>query len=624
MRNREPPDLFAAEQSGDDELWLLFTASARKLVNSPDHQSFLDWIADAGPALAPGLAAQIDPRTGAISDAFRSIGLEIYRAMPLPANNFRRPTVSKPGRNEPCPCGSGRKYKQCCQASEGLFDLRQFNLLPFVLDALPRKQVTTLPDSDVDIEMVADSAGQLLEKGETRSAVQLLEPWFGAKRKLSGKLEQLFDQLMDCYLELNKSRKRKSLLEDVLARGDRTLRATALHRRASIEADSGDYAAAWTTVEEARRLDPDNVALAPLEITLLMTQGNTSQAQERARFWSARLRRSPNAEFAPMIEFLNEVVNDPDKAMSGLARERDPALDVFTELLLSAPPVAPHYALDGERDTFLVPDRRLIAVEKTWHQVFPQVKPGLTALHHQDPGVWNSAPDWLPILESSPYAWQSFDILDDLILAVDALQIPGLDVTLKEPLLNRGAELLEANLEESVSQDVLLPWGFQQNRPALRILAHRAFLAMERLMDYSGELVTARPAELLLALNPVDNHGLRAPLARAYIACGQPAKALELCDRYPDDFCGMTLNRILALHRLGRLDEALESLRLSADSIREAAKMLLAANPRKPKLSEFSVTLGGKDEAWYYRQDHLSLWQQQGALDWLRQAHKTL
>ncbi|MCC6991008.1 MAG: SEC-C domain-containing protein [Acidobacteria bacterium] len=24
------------------------------------------------------------------------------------------PTSAKPGRNEPCTCGSGRKYKQCC------------------------------------------------------------------------------------------------------------------------------------------------------------------------------------------------------------------------------------------------------------------------------------------------------------------------------------------------------------------------------------------------------------------------------------------------------------------------------------------------------------------------------
>jgi hypothetical protein len=29
----------------------------------------------------------------------------------------RRETTAEPGRNEPCPCGSGRKYKKCCGAN---------------------------------------------------------------------------------------------------------------------------------------------------------------------------------------------------------------------------------------------------------------------------------------------------------------------------------------------------------------------------------------------------------------------------------------------------------------------------------------------------------------------------
>jgi hypothetical protein len=28
------------------------------------------------------------------------------------------PTTPRPGRNEPCHCGSGRKYKQCCLAKD--------------------------------------------------------------------------------------------------------------------------------------------------------------------------------------------------------------------------------------------------------------------------------------------------------------------------------------------------------------------------------------------------------------------------------------------------------------------------------------------------------------------------
>ena len=31
----------------------------------------------------------------------------------------QRPTeIAKPGRNDPCPCGSGKKYKKCCGANE--------------------------------------------------------------------------------------------------------------------------------------------------------------------------------------------------------------------------------------------------------------------------------------------------------------------------------------------------------------------------------------------------------------------------------------------------------------------------------------------------------------------------
>jgi SEC-C motif len=30
---------------------------------------------------------------------------------------------NRPGRNDPCPCGSGNKYKHCCALSEGRLSL---------------------------------------------------------------------------------------------------------------------------------------------------------------------------------------------------------------------------------------------------------------------------------------------------------------------------------------------------------------------------------------------------------------------------------------------------------------------------------------------------------------------
>jgi hypothetical protein len=39
----------------------------------------------------------------------------VYEMPPMPVQQRRRPKI---GRNEPCPCGSGRKYKKCCMGTE--------------------------------------------------------------------------------------------------------------------------------------------------------------------------------------------------------------------------------------------------------------------------------------------------------------------------------------------------------------------------------------------------------------------------------------------------------------------------------------------------------------------------
>ena len=37
-------------------------------------------------------------------------------AEPLSTEAPRKPDAAGPGRNDPCPCGSGKKYKKCCGA----------------------------------------------------------------------------------------------------------------------------------------------------------------------------------------------------------------------------------------------------------------------------------------------------------------------------------------------------------------------------------------------------------------------------------------------------------------------------------------------------------------------------
>lgn len=625
MIERTPPPVPRDEQAGEDELFGLLATCARALANSADAKAFLDWIAEAGPALAPRIAATIDPRTGPPGLAFRAFGVMIYNAMPLPGAGFRPQPIPTPGRNDACSCGSGHKYKHCCLPLAGILDLRGYNMLRHVLDVLPKKVFVTLPESSVDVIAVYDTARQWHDEGDAERAAALLEPWFATDRELRGKLEPLFDQLMDSYLALGRERKRERLLGEVIARGDRGLRAAAMQRRATMLADRGQTEDAWAAFREAQREDPDNPSLAPLELTLLVSRGETERARERARFWIARLERSRDPELADLIAFLRQVAADPAAAMAQASRDMNPDLDRLARLLGAAPAIDPHYGIEPSgTEGALKADGDLATVEARWCRIFPQTKPSLTAIQHGFTGMWDDAPPWLGFLEQNPLAWQSFDVLDDLAMAVEALPSLGTDTTVLEPLLERGIALLKANLNATDAVNARLPWTSLENRPALRMLAHLAFRAR---YATDGAVANARfveLAELLIALNPNDNHGLREHLAGAYLTRGTPENALALTERYPDDFCGMTLNRILALHRLGRRGDALQALHTAARDHAVAIKMLLAHDPKKPRASGYGITVGGKDEAWEYRTAHRALWERDGALEWLRDVWRAI
>ena len=71
-----------------------------KLRGMP-HQGGARTGAGSGGGMVPGLASGPDPRTLATNR-----GEETGPKQPAHAEN-------EPGRNDPCPCGSGKKYKKC-------------------------------------------------------------------------------------------------------------------------------------------------------------------------------------------------------------------------------------------------------------------------------------------------------------------------------------------------------------------------------------------------------------------------------------------------------------------------------------------------------------------------------
>ena len=65
------------------------------------------------PTVAPSLVAQMPPQEAAQRAIAYAMFREIWNRVPRPDHGWRPQPLPKPERNGPCPCGSGRKYKQC-------------------------------------------------------------------------------------------------------------------------------------------------------------------------------------------------------------------------------------------------------------------------------------------------------------------------------------------------------------------------------------------------------------------------------------------------------------------------------------------------------------------------------
>src|SRR5699024_7829714 len=82
-----------------------------------------DWDATLAWAQQPGRFDGIVAPDQADDDMLRAMATmfarSVWNVTPLPANRFRPRPLAKPQRNAPCPCGSGRKYKRCCQGMAG-------------------------------------------------------------------------------------------------------------------------------------------------------------------------------------------------------------------------------------------------------------------------------------------------------------------------------------------------------------------------------------------------------------------------------------------------------------------------------------------------------------------------
>jgi hypothetical protein len=228
----------------EDDFADLVDRSIAEILRHEDHSRYLQWLRAHADELLSWLV-QAGPAER--SQAAWPVGRAIWNAVPLPSNRFTPRPVAEPGRNDACPCGSGRKYKQCCAHLPPMPAPPAAMVWSMLLAHLGRAQLEAAVASHrVPPEAFGDVALRYLEAGQAQKAVRLLEPLFdGAAERLDERFEHAFDVLIDAWQALGHDRKRLDFARRIGEHARGALQRAAWQRVTAMLHDRGDLEAAW-------------------------------------------------------------------------------------------------------------------------------------------------------------------------------------------------------------------------------------------------------------------------------------------------------------------------------------------------------------------------------------------
>ena len=623
------------------EYQLVLQIAARKVLEGVDDSAFLDWARNSIPHLAPGMLAGF-PSEEHHRQAFW-IGVSIWNAAPSPWNHYQSSPLPKPGRNEACPCGSGMKYKRCCDRMQPVPDMPTLAFWPVIAEICPKTEINRmLGDPRFPLEGIGLMTEHFLNSGDFPQVIKMLEPLLsGGAERIRNENAHWIDMLCDAYDEQHRTpRKKLALLDSMTRHRLKFVQAEAWQRLCTIRIDADDFEGAREAFAAAMRSGPDSPSLPMLELTLLGAFGEIDQARRRARFWLQKW-ESHEDELPELIATLRKAIVDPLSALQltvveATGDDRIQRLQQWLAVNLEQPAIGwdteacgllDVYGDDDEKPawaqreaTTLIPPKELDQALRAWREAVDIDKPFATSLEPMAfDNLWVDADEdaWLTVLESHPEAIDHLDILDDLVLLLRehplSGSVYGADHMIP-PLLQRARRILEMS---PIGDDRILPWGFLENRPGLRLLTQLVLHYLDT--DAQAELIEL--TKWFLELNPEDNQGFRSILINQYLQTENYAEALELAQRYPRELLvDITYGRALALFGLDRKEEAESALAAAINQSPLVAEYLGRSRVSRPEFHGPGITVGGPDEAWLYRDEMRNTWKNtKGVMNWLKQ-----
>jgi len=431
--------------------------------------------------------------------------------LPMNAAGVKRKPMPEPGHGDPCPCGSGKRFQECCLPIPLMPPLTQEVLWPYVLANTPQaERDELLSSSRIPRAALIEFAAHLLDLRRSAEVIAALEPRLAAPERYHDEdTAILLHLLCEAYgMSPDGPRQKLKLLRETTERAPCSpLRSEAWQRLATIYMDRGDSEGAWSAFRNAQHDNPQADEICVLEVELLVAGHRMDEAKQRAREWVHTLASHGVPEDDPRIEFLTRMSINPLDPVTYKVQGAGGRLREWLLLVADREPVRHRLIPTATPARFaLGAPAELLSVQGLWHGVFPLAKP-FSAQDQPFGGdrVWE--PDietqWCDFLHEHPQAFDSLDILDDLATAVarhSQAQSPWVDALLLCPLLARTAELLEATCRDT--RELVLPWSIEDNRPALRGL----FRLFQQQLGGGTRTAAMATARRLLQLNPADDH----------------------------------------------------------------------------------------------------------------------
>lgn len=560
----------------------------------------------------------------------------IWNVTPLKSNHYQPKPLPKMGRNDRCYCGSGRKYKQCCQVFETQIPtLSTEEIWPILIEILSEDELKEVISLKVmPITALIEIAEHAFDDGELEFCCQTLEMLLSDESiALKEAADPAVNLLCNALDDLGEKQRKHERLAALSKSDDKWKSSSAYQRIASISLDAGKPDKAWDSFKTAQRLTPNSPMLDLLELSLLIGEHKYQQAQQRAKTIKHKwIKNQHDQDYPETFVFIERVILEPEKLLlDGYSEQDRQTLDRLQSWVLNAEqnPVALDYKLETfkspaietdpfarETQCFLAPPTAVQRVEKIWLDVFLDEKPFLTEIMVESKDYFQSTSEWLSFLEENPLAYNSMSILDDIVTHLQAYEGLDFDPTfdnILNPIYQQVANILAIGGDEK-----LYDWSWMENRPLLRILMNQLHACWRR-----GESRQATSlAQQLLRLNPNDNQGIRSLLMNAYLEQSEYQQAVDLAQIYDDSFFPeISLGKVLALYQLGQLEAAEAAWLRTKSALKHAKRYLTASSLNPPKFNEegYGITIGSKEQMWVYRQEMREIWlRARGIMKWLK------